>query len=95
MRWGFLLLLALQSSAFGHSAPSGWTYPIDCCSNQDCREVLPEEIGETSGGFYVKETGETIPSRDKRVRQSPDGLYHLCVSETSKKIYCIFVPGGS
>lgn len=42
----------------------------------------------------VSKTGEEIPYNDARVRNSPDGEYHVCSAGgvVTGKTICIFVP---
>ena len=88
---GFCLL---SSPVSAHDALSGWTYPPSCCANFDCREVPAADISERPEGFLVKATGETIPYKDARIRDSPDGEYHWCSVNGSKsgRTVCLFVP---
>lgn len=74
-----------------HDAPSGWAYPFNCCSNQDCREVA--DVPEKADGYHAS-NGETIPYGDPRVKESPDGKFHLCTVAGSDKgrALCLFVP---
>ena len=93
----FLLLLAANIAARAHDAPSGWTYPLSCCSNQDCRQANDGEVKEENGGFTLMSTGETVPYGDSRIRISPDGLFHVCQPPTGPKagsIICLFAPPG-
>lgn len=91
------LAAASPLGANAHEAASGWTYPIDCCANQDCREVAPAAISEKPGGYLIKLNGEQIPYSDSRVKQSPDGRYHWCSAQGSDKTrtICLFVPPHS
>ena len=70
-----------------HFAPSGWEYPFECCSGRDCHPTTAIIQG---GGYFLPETGETIPAMDSRVRESGDGEYHRCGSATHTR--CLFVP---
>lgn len=80
--------------------PQGWAYPLACCSGYDCREVgagtgSPIRIRETPAGYEISTTGEVIPMLDARVKNSPDGLFHLCCRggrfETCD-VLCLFAP---
>lgn len=75
---------------FAHEAPKGWTYPMACCSNQDCREV--DDVAETTRGYRVP-SGEVIPYSDTRVMDSPDGEYHWCANHN--RTLCLFAPPRS
>ena len=95
MRISIILgLFLLSSFASAHDAPSGWSYPASCCSNFDCRTVAAADISERPQGFIVNATGETIPYKDVRVRQSPDGEYHWCSVNGSRsgRTIGLFVP---
>ena len=80
-----------------HAAPSGWTYPLACCSGKDCREVPASLIKEGPEGYVIRPTGEAIAYTDRRVRVSPDGLYHWCsvAGADDGRTICLFVPARS
>ncbi|WP_338040697.1 hypothetical protein [Nitratireductor luteus] len=84
----------LTADVQAHEATSGWAYPYACCSNRDCREIPQSAVLERPEGYVLKTTGEVVAYSDRRVRQSPDGVFHLCTvagMETSRTI-CLFVP---
>ncbi|WEX11898.1 hypothetical protein [Chelativorans sp. AA-79] len=90
-------ILILPSAGLAHDAKSGWTYPYACCSNNDCREVPASVISERPEGYVINTTGEVVAYSDRRVRQSPDGVYHWCSvagADTTRTI-CLFVPPKS
>jgi hypothetical protein len=90
-------LIAFPSAAHAHQAAAGWTYPLSCCSNYDCKEVGAGTVRERPEGFVI-ETGEVIPYGDKRIRHSPDGLFHWCAHQAGDdmgKTICLFVPPRS
>ena len=90
--------VALVCSLVGlfRSAPSlahNW-YPLDCCSNIDCRalvEIKGETVTEVPEGWRLWDS--RIIGRN-RARPSPDSQFHLCET-LSKSILCFFVPPGS
>ena len=90
--------VALACSLVGlfGSAPSrahNW-YPLDCCSNIDCRalvEIKGETVTEVPEGWRLWD-GRIIGRN--RARPSPDNRFHLCET-LSKLILCFFVPPGS
>lgn len=88
-----LLSATVQSSP--HDAPTGWSYPISCCSNYDCRMIEDASVKEMSDGYHVP-SGEVVPyTGDTRVRQSPDGEFHWCsVAGEAGDVntICLFVP---
>lgn len=91
------LAAALPSPARAHDAKSGWMYPLDCCSDRDCREVAAELISERPEGYVIELNGEQIAHSDKRIRQSPDGVYHWCSARgrDDTRTICLFVPPNS
>lgn len=77
-----------------HEAKSGWRYPAVCCSDYDCREVAPRQISERPEGYVIATSGEVVPYTDRRVRQSPDGVFHWCsvAGKDDTRTICLFVP---
>jgi len=75
-----------------HTAPSGWTYPLECCSNHDCYEISEKDIEEGPLGVKILATGETWPY--DRLKYSPDGHYHRCSvgGKPDGFTYCLFFP---
>lgn len=92
----FMLLFGCVG-AEAHDAPTGWSYPPLCCSGIDCRPVASSAIKEGPAGYVITSTGELVPYRDKRVRNSPDGEYHWCsmLGEDDTRTICLFVPPRS
>lgn len=86
--------VGLSKPAFGHESPSGWQYPYACCSGYDCREVPARAISERPEGYVINTTGEVVAYTDKRVRNSPDGVYHWCsvAGKNDGRTICLFVP---
>lgn len=95
-----VFLLVPVSIAGAHDAkptplqPNGWTYPLACCSDFDCREVADTEVIEGPQGYVIKVTGEVIPMTSRKVRPSPDGVFHWCSVAGKKdgRTICLFVP---
>lgn len=78
--------------------PEGWTYPLSCCSTQDCRQAKAGEVKENDSGFRVVSTGEIVGYTDKRVKNSPDGLFHVCQQGgdfDKGRVLCLFAPPRS
>ena len=77
-----------------HDAPSGWSYPFQCCSGYDCRPVTATTISTRPEGYVITGTGEVVGYGDTRVRTSPDGAYHWCsvAGADDGKTLCLFVP---
>jgi hypothetical protein len=85
------------SWAAAHEAPSGWTYPQDCCAGQHCRPVECGTIIDQPDGS-VNWLGLHF-SRDK-VRISGDASCHVCISygeiggnrtQPTRQGHCIFL----
>jgi hypothetical protein len=89
------LLALLPSIALGHDAPMGWSYPLSCCSNRDCKPLAAGEIRETPMGYEITSTGEIVGYADRRVKPSPDGSYHVCQQGgdfDKGRALCVFAP---
>ena len=81
--------------------PLGWQYPISCCSGTDCAEIPDEAVKETPDGYLVsllpgqhpmvtKEPFSIlIPYNSIKIKNSPDGLHHICISRTGH-LFCFF-----
>ena len=91
------VILILVFGAHAHDAPSGWSYPLACCSDFDCRAVPADWIEEGPDGFRIVITGEVIPMTDRRVRHSPDGEFHWCsvAGSDDGRTICLFAPPRS
>lgn len=86
-------LIAGQSRA--HDAPTGWTYPLLCCSNKDCKQISSADVRPVQTGWLIEQTGEVVTYGDKRLKDSPDGLYHRCAFSADfekGRTLCLFVP---
>lgn len=80
--------------AFAHDAPSGWAYPLSCCSGFDCRAVPQTSVRAGPQGYVVQPSGETVGYADARVKPSPDDDYHWCTvgGRDDGRTICLFVP---
>ena len=94
-------LTAAPRAAAPHDAkptagqPLGWKYPWSCCSNQDCKQMSGAGVVERENGYLIAATGEVVPYRDKRIKDSPDGEFHWCAHQAgidAGKTICLFVP---
>lgn len=91
------LLLASCEPALAHQAPTGWTYPANCCSDKDCSMMERGQVEEVREGYRVP-SGEVIAHGDKRIKDSPDGRFHWCrlegfeMGEHWIHTLCLFVP---
>lgn len=86
---GAVLLMVLGTAANAHNAPSGWIYPLDCCSNTDCEPIPAPE--ETSEGWHIRFTSQRFGPIDAfvphgRERPSGDGSFHACFVDQGTNI---------
>lgn len=71
------ILAASVGKSWPHDAlptaamPKGWSYPFNCCSGFDCREVPDKAIVEGARGYEIRATAELIPMSDPRIKESP------------------------
>jgi hypothetical protein len=96
------VLFLMAAAALSHEAttiqgePLGWSYPVSCCSNKDCREVPATTLTPVKGGWRVELNGQFIPNNSSKLRDSPDGRYHLCMAGAkftpTGTALCIFTP---
>jgi hypothetical protein len=78
--------------------PLGWRYSYSCCSDRDCKPVAVGEVRETPDGYLLLKTGEVVGYQDTRVKESPDGTFHVCQVAgdfEAGRILCIYAPGRS
>lgn len=87
-------------ATWGHDAiptaaqPLGWKYPYSCCSDRDCKQAQGD-VKETANGYRIVATGEIVPYGDRRIKDSPDGMFHVCqqAGDFDKgRILCLFIP---
>jgi len=101
------LALALAAGApetRAHQAMSGWAYEYACCGMNDCAPLKPAQVKETRGGYVitippgshpqVPAGGETITVTVpyNGTRPSPDGLFHICLAASDKRVLCLYAP---
>ena len=85
----------LSASASAHQAPSGWSYDMSCCSNEDCHPVEVDQVEDLGGGRW-RYDGLTFEG--SQVRPSKDNRFHVCIikrSDGSRVPMCIYVLQGS
>ena len=100
--YAWVAWLILGGPAYPHEAPSGWRYPMACCSNKDCGMLPKGAVRETANGFVVT----ILPGQHDMVNDapatfaipygeedlSPDGADHICLSP-AHKVLCFFTGG--
>lgn len=88
--------VVMVEKARGHSFYDPW-----CCSGSDCADIPAKAVKAVAGGYLVtlvpgdhhmvtKPHTFLIP-HDKR-RDSPDGLYHICLYPTENDMRCFYAP---
>lgn len=101
-----LFVVSAVLAVYAHDAPTGWSYPMECCHQLDCGPVVKTDFTdpkdgslrklivtiEKQGTFYTAVVDTTFP-----VRQSPDNLMHACirppaVDQVFGRLICLFVP---
>lgn len=84
-------LVFMAKAARAHDAPSGWSYPVDCCSGHDCDLIAASRV-QSIGGGYLIDGAHYVPAG--QVRRSPDGEFHACFP-TKDKLRCFWAPPPS
>lgn len=95
-----LALCLLASPALAHEAASGWAYPFECCSGDDCYEITSDEVTPNRDGSYtILKSSEIFLPPDavggKNFKWSPDGRFHRCTyskKNDSTQTICLFIP---
>lgn len=97
--WFAAAFILVVSPAWAHMAtptaaqPQGWSYPLNCCSGQDCRRIPQSWVRATPDGWRMP-NGNVVAYDDARKRLSPDGDYHWCTigGTFEGNTICLFVP---
>lgn len=74
---GFMVKKALAHDSWINQG--GWEDPVSkdsCCGTNDCERVAGDMVSRTPAGYYLKQTGETIPM--SRALPSQDGQFWRC-----------------
>lgn len=101
----FLALFVLLALASAHEAPSGWMYPVECCSHSDCDVVIKHGEYDGLATMTTAKHGEIavpVQKLTNGTRPSQDQDWHICAwpvkkldASAKRTIFCIFAPGGS
>lgn len=99
--------------AFPHQAPMGWSYDRSCCSGKDCHQIDDASVSEGAMGYTVTLTPDQhhqlmqprtffVEHGSERIRPSPDGRYHACITMEGEwfangaviggYLVCLYVP---
>lgn len=102
MGLGMILLGATTCVREGraHEAPSGWSYPVRCCSGMDCNMIPANRVSEGPQGYrivlrpgdhdFIKhQTSFLVPY--SKAEDSPDGEFHICIN-MQMDVLCLFAP---
>ena len=98
VRTAFIAISALM--LFAASASSHEWYPKSCCSGGDCYSISKTDLEALpDGSWEIKATGEIFAGPNggnsmRKVKFSPDGLYHRCSFNHDRKAtsICLFIP---
>lgn len=82
------LLCVFVISVMAHEAPTGWTYPWECCSGHDCGEIAADRVKLVASGYMI-DGKHLVKHQD--VKKSPDGAFHACFP-TPDILRCFWAP---
>lgn len=96
---GAAFTVALSVIFAGAALAHEW-YPFQCCSDGDCYAISKTDLEALpDGSWEIKETGEIFAGPNggnsmRKVKFSPDGLYHRCSFNHDRKAssICLFIP---
>ena len=105
MRLYFLalaILVGFVAKAQAHTAASGWTYDAACCSDRDCGVARIGHVVPTAEGWRIQlKPGDhhffeggldmIVPYGDRRLRESQDTEFHICLGRTGR-LFCLYIP---
>ena len=83
-----IVFCLMCTTALAHEAPSGWLYPVECCSGYDCAAINEKRVSAAVGGYLIDGV-HFVAQQD--VRQSKDGEYHACFPKP-ETLRCFFAP---
>lgn len=91
-------VLFLPAFARAHDAPSGWAYPIECCSGMDCAPVDQMTIMPDRSWMVTTKHGQARVPPEMSRRDSKDNKTHACIRRSwdgEYKVICVFVPAAT
>jgi len=94
--------LALSVPAAPPARAHDWYDPA-CCNGQDCQPVAFGRVTATPEGWRIvvgpgdhilakRKIDTVVPFGDRRVRQSLDQDFHVCLSPLANTLFCLYVP---
>lgn len=88
----FLILFAITSPGWSHS----W-YSWQCCSDNDCAEVIDQQEDGHGGIIVTSKHGTVLIPPDFERKPSQDEKFHVCMRQGTYRIVpiCYYVPGGT
>lgn len=102
LMFGAAVMMAIAlTPVFAHQAPLGWSYAAKCCSGKDCAQAVKGAVIEGPSGYEItilpgqhpmvkdKVFRAVLPYDSKKIIDSPDGLYHVCISP-SGGLLCLY-----
>lgn len=91
-----IILVVMATPALTHS-DGHMEYDKECCSDRDCAPV--DRVQSTpEGDVMTSKFGTVLVPRNVReetpwkVKKSKDSRYHVCISETTKGLLCVYYP---
>ena len=63
--------------ASAHQAPSGWTYPAECCNEHDCEPIACDSVTETKSGLLWK----SLEFTGNQIKATGDKDCHACAAK--------------
>jgi len=86
------MLFAMSMVIQAHNAPSGWSYPEDCCGGSDCRPISCTAANPHADGS-VEWLG--LIFQREMVKMSKDAMCHVCITynttNNQRHPHCIFL----
>lgn len=111
MRGAVFVLLLSTLAASAHTAPSGISYPPECCNSAmtsptgDCAPIDDRYVTEQPDGYHINLPAGAHPRLKAHGysgivpysdrRQPIDNSYHICLSNEGAHRFCFFPKPGA
>lgn len=90
-----LLLFVTSTRLHAHQASTGMWYPMSCCHEGDCAEIL-KEVKLPSGDMEITtEKGTAVFPKGFPEKSSEDLQSHACFDPTTKRPICLYRGAGA